>query len=119
MGIQTQTDLLSQPWVGASWEGWVIHQILFSLKARGEPFEAYFLRTNDGYELDLVLVFTKGCWAFESKLSTAPGHEDLKRLNKAADLIGADQRILISRTLQTVRNRSIVSANLARCLEFL
>lgn len=119
MGIRNQTDLLSQPWVGASWEGWVIHQILFSLKARGEPFEAYFLRTNDGYELDLVLLFAKGCWAFEIKLSTAPGPEDLKRLNGAADLIGADRRILISRTSQTVKTRSAVSANLAHCLEFL
>ncbi len=98
MGVTSQGDLLTQPWVGASWEGWVVHQILFFLKSKGEPFEAYYLRTSDGYELDLVLLFSKGCWAFEIKLTTAPGPADFRRLTAAAELIKADKRILVSRT---------------------
>ncbi|MBI3333675.1 MAG: ATP-binding protein [Candidatus Omnitrophica bacterium] len=119
MGVTTPEALLSQPWVGASWEGWVIHQILFYLKARGEPFEAYYLRTGDGYELDLILFFSKGCWAFEIKLSTSPDPRDLKRLNTAADFIKADKRLLISKTKQTIQSKSSISTHLAGCIELL
>jgi len=119
MGVTTPESLLSQPWVGASWEGWVIHQILLTLKARGESFEAYYLRTSDGYELDLILFFQKGCWAFEIKLSTSPDQRDMKRLNIAADLIKADKRFLISQTKQTIQNRSSVSTHLADCVRLL
>lgn len=119
MNVTTLETLLSQPWVGASWEGWVIHQILFTLKARGESFEAYHLRTSDGYELDLILFFSKGCWAFEIKLSTSPDQRDLERLNIAADLIQADKRLLVSKTKQTVRGKSSISTHLAGCMGLL
>lgn len=119
MGVTSREDLLSQPWVGASWEGWVIHQILFHLRARGEPFEAYHLRTNDGYELDLILVFSKGCWAFEIKLSSAPNTDDFRKLGASADLIRADKRILLSRSPRTFQNKSGMTTHLAHCLEIL
>ncbi len=35
-------DLLAQPWVGASWEGFVIEQILSARAARGESSDAHF-----------------------------------------------------------------------------
>ena len=119
MGITTSEALLSQPWVGASWEGWVIHQILFTLKARGEPFEAYHLRTSDGYELDLVLLSPKGCWAFEIKLTAAPDLTDFERLHRAADLIKADKRFLISKTRQTIQSKSGISTHLVDCIKLL
>ena len=37
-------------------------------------------------------------WAFEIKLTSTPGKEDLDRLNKTADMINADKRVLLSRT---------------------
>ncbi|MCD4804894.1 MAG: hypothetical protein K8R07_04375 [Desulfobacterales bacterium] len=37
-------------------------------------------------------------WAFEIKLISIPGKEDLDRLNKTADMINADKRVLLSRT---------------------
>ncbi len=119
MNVATPEALLSQPWVGASWEGWVMHQILFTLKAQGESFEAYHLRTSDGCELDLILLFPKGCWAFEIKLSTSPDQRDLERLNIAADLIQADKRLLVSKTKQTIQNKSSISTHLAGCIELL
>ena len=117
MGAASPDALLSQPWVGASWEGWVIHQILFALSARGKPFEAYHLRTSDGYELDLILLLPKGYWAFEIKLTTSPDQRDLARLNTAADLIKADKRVLISKTRRTVQSKSSISTHLADCIE--
>lgn len=52
-GISPQENLPVHPLAGASWEGYVIAQILGILPANMEP---YFYRTADGTECDLVLV---------------------------------------------------------------
>lgn len=52
-GISRPDDLPVHPLAGASWEGYVISQILALLPAGIEPF---FYRTADGTECDLVLV---------------------------------------------------------------
>lgn len=58
--IQWQLEylaLLAQPWVGASWKGFVIEQAIGTLSTRGIPFEAFYLRTSDKHEIDLILNF--------------------------------------------------------------
>jgi len=113
LGVLTIDDLLVQPWVGASWEGWVIEQILICLNARGLSFDGpYFLRTTDGHELDLVFRLYGATYAVEIKLSSAPGTDDMKRLRKAAEMIGANRQILISRTVNPVENEAVMSTNL-------
>ena len=92
--------LLAQPWVGASWEGYVIEQALGVLSAEGRTYDAYYFRTSDQYELDLVLDFGKEVWAVEIKLTSSPGPEDMARLDKTADLIKAARRFLVSQTRQ-------------------
>jgi predicted AAA+ superfamily ATPase len=52
LGIRTMDDLLCHPKCGASWEGYVIEEII---KLSG-PDEAYFWGTHGGAELDLLLV---------------------------------------------------------------
>jgi predicted AAA+ superfamily ATPase len=42
LNVSNLEELMSQPWVGLSWEGWVIEQIFTSLRNRGEDFEPYF-----------------------------------------------------------------------------
>ena len=119
LGAGTTDDLLAQPWVGASWEGFVIEQILGVLGQTGQSVEPYFFRTSDQYEIDLVLDFGRHLWAIEIKLSANPSPADLARLNLAADLIKADKRILISRTPQTVDHNRQVSCNLPWFLQLL
>lgn len=51
-GIPGEEDLLGHPILGASWEGWVIEQILGRLPL---GWRASFFRTQAGAELDLVL----------------------------------------------------------------
>jgi predicted AAA+ superfamily ATPase len=51
--------------VGASWEGFVIEQVLNRLRAAGERFEAFHLRTSDQNEVDLLLEFSRERWAIE------------------------------------------------------
>ena len=115
--ISSMETLLAQPWVGASWEGWCINQILATLKTRGENFDAYYFRTTDGHEIDLVLKFSKGLWAFEFKLTSSPGLEDMNRLNIASDMIRADRRLLISKSKKTEKGSEFISTNIQQCLK--
>ena len=108
---------MNQPWVGSDWEGFVIEQILGTLGLSQASFTPFFLRTNDRYEIDLILDFGRELWAIEIKLTTSPSLSDMQRLNKTADLIGARKRILLSRTKQIVENEHTLSCNLAGLLK--
>jgi len=44
LGIQNENDLLSAPWVGTSWEGFVIEQVINALKLKDIPFSPYYFR---------------------------------------------------------------------------
>lgn len=112
LGVREMADLLVQPWVGTSWEGWVIEQILICLRIHNIDYEAYYFRTRDGFELDLVLRLFGKLWAFEIKLSSAPDKMDLDRLIKTAHLIKADRRVLISRTKEEIKGPLGISTNL-------
>ncbi len=96
-GVRTFHELLHQPWVGSSWEGFVIQQVLGTLAALGVPVEPSFFRTSDGVEIDLVFKLGSQVWAVEVKLSSRPSPDDFDRLNRAADLAGADCRYLVAR----------------------
>jgi hypothetical protein len=112
-------NLIAQPWVGHSWEGWVIEQILANLQSRGLPHEAYFLRTSDGHEIDLVLIIDGVLWAFEIKLSAHVDRKDLERLNKAGNLIGAKRKVLLSRSEEHIESKDIYATNLKRVIPIL
>lgn len=53
LGIESMDQLLGNPKLGSSWEGFVIEQIIPMLPSNCHH---YFYRTHDGAELDLVLV---------------------------------------------------------------
>ncbi len=111
--------LLMQPWVGASWEGYVIEQVLGELSSRGHSFTAYYFRTADQYELDLVLDFGKDIWAIEVKLTSSPSTDDIARLNETADIIKASRRFLLSRTKNPAGNNYCLSCDLPDFLNHL
>ena len=112
LGITSMDDLLSQPWVGFSWEGFVIQQALACLDSTGIGYTPYFLRTSDQHEIDLLLDLGSELWACEIKLSSNPDSDAMTRLNRVADLVGAKQRIIISRTTRSFANESNASLNL-------
>lgn len=99
---RTDDDLFGQPWVGASWEGFVIEQILAVRRTRGERFEPFFFRTHDGQEVDLVLDFGRQREAIEVKLTSGPTPEDLQRLGKAAAMVKATRQVLLCRVQESV-----------------
>lgn len=95
-------DLLAQPWAGASWEGFVIEQILTPRAARGESHDACFFRSHDGYEADLVIETGRVREVIEIKLTSGPTPEDLTRLARVGDLIGATRVVLLCRVRESV-----------------
>lgn len=68
--LDSQEDLLKHPLRGAIWEGFALEQIIQYFKL--DPEEAFFWRTQNGAELDL-LVFKHGKrYGFEFKFGDAP-----------------------------------------------
>ncbi|MDY7009914.1 MAG: ATP-binding protein [Planctomycetota bacterium] len=119
LNVPDWRSLLAQPWVGASWEGFVIEQALGELSSRGRSFDAYYFRTSDQHELDLVLDFGKELWAVEVKLSSSPTPDDMRRLDKTADMIDASRRFLVSQTRRLSGNERRTSCNLTSFLKHL
>ncbi|MFH0725540.1 MAG: ATP-binding protein [Pseudomonadota bacterium] len=66
--IETYDYLLANLVAGASWEGFVIENII----AQYDRWKPSFLRTSNGAEIDLVLERAGQCRIFECKLSKAP-----------------------------------------------
>ena len=112
LGANTEESLLAQPWVGASWEGFVIEQILGLFEQRGDKPGAFHFRTSDQREIDLVLDFGSKLWAVEIKLTALPSPADFEKLNRHADLVKADRRFLISRMRSRVSNGRVTSCDL-------
>ncbi len=68
LGISTHRDLEHHPKVGASWEGYVVEEVL---KA-SNPEQAYFWATHNGAELDLLLFKQGRRLGVECKRADAP-----------------------------------------------
>lgn len=73
LAIGDKNTLLSHPVVGASWEGFVIENLLASAS---QSVQAHFYRTSGGAEIDLLLAWPDGrLWAVEIKRSLSPRPE--------------------------------------------
>ncbi len=68
LDIEKYDFLLANPAAGASWEGFVIENII----AEHERYQPSFLRTSNGAEIDLLLERSGQLHLFECKLSKAP-----------------------------------------------
>jgi hypothetical protein len=70
LSIGSLSDLEKHPKIGASWEGFVLSEILHHLKI--EPDNAYFWATYTGAELDLLVFIDGKPIGFEIKRTTSP-----------------------------------------------
>jgi predicted AAA+ superfamily ATPase len=67
-GIQSATDLLTNPKLGASWEGFALEEIMQSQ----QPDQAWFYAVHSGSELDLILDIQGKRIGVEFKRADAP-----------------------------------------------
>jgi hypothetical protein len=70
LGIRTTEELERHPKVGASWEGFMLGEVVRRLGA--DPRECYFWATHGGAEIDLLVVRGRRRLGFEFKRTTAP-----------------------------------------------
>jgi hypothetical protein len=119
LGIEDHDGLLNHPAVGASWEGFVIEQVLDWLAVSGHSPEAVLFRASDGTEIDLLFRHRKALWAVEVKLTSAPSEDDFRKLDRAAELIDARRRVLVSQTAESVIGREKSSCTLPELLALL
>lgn len=68
LSINNQRDLFTHPKIGASWEGYVIEEVIAAEHAQ----EAYFWATHQGAEIDLLLKVQGGLRGVECKRTDAP-----------------------------------------------
>ena len=70
LGLSTREAVLSHPKVGASWEGFVVQQIVQLLAAA--PEQCFHWSTHSGAKLDLLVVAGNRRYGFEVKRAEAP-----------------------------------------------
>jgi len=85
LGLGTEKELLSHPKLGASWEGFVIDQVL----AVESHDEAWFWATHQGAEIDLLLRRGDRLLGVECKRADAP--RMTRSLRIARDDLGLDR----------------------------
>jgi predicted AAA+ superfamily ATPase len=68
LGIDTERDLQRHPKVGASWEGYVVEEVI----KKFDPLGAYYWATHSGAELDLLLQVKSRRIGIECKRTDAP-----------------------------------------------
>ena len=70
LGLRSREDVLSHPKVGASWEGFVIGQIMHLMRASQD--QCYHWSTHSGAALDLLVTDGSRRYGFEVKRAEAP-----------------------------------------------
>ncbi len=105
LGIKTESDLLGSPRCGASWEGYVIEEVIHSV----DPDEVYFWATHNDAEIDLVFLKNGRMYGLECKRADAPkmtpsmkiALEDLK-LEHIAVVYPGKQRYALNKKVTVV-----------------
>lgn len=91
LGLASVESVLSHPVAGATWEGFVIEQLI----AAAPQADASFYRTAHGAEADLVMGLRNGeTWVIEIKRSSAPTVS--KGFHLAATDVGATRKLLVA-----------------------
>lgn len=111
LGLKTEVEVLRHPSCGASWEGYVIEEVIHAM----ELDNVYYWATHQGAEIDLV--FTKGgrMYGIEVKRADAPtmtpsmriALEDLK-LERIAVIYPGNKRYSLHKKIDVVPFETIM-----------
>ncbi|MBL8754089.1 MAG: ATP-binding protein [Planctomycetes bacterium] len=89
--VRNRDELLGNPRVGASWEGFLLQQVRDHLGAL--PEECFFWATHSGVELDLLVVRGKRRLGFEFKHTSQPA--PTKSMRVAIDDLKLDRLVVV------------------------
>jgi predicted AAA+ superfamily ATPase len=115
LNLPTKRDIEGHPKLGASWEGFIIDQLVQQLGV--SPEETYHWRTHQGAELDLLVVRGGLRLGFEVKRTVAPtltpsmrsAMHDLK-LKSLTVVHAGEQTFPLSKQVQAVAFRDLLNA---------
>jgi predicted AAA+ superfamily ATPase len=115
LNLPTKRDIEGHPKLGASWEGFIIDQLVQQLGVY--PEETYHWRTYQGAELDLLVVRGRLRLGFEVKRTVAPAltpsmrsaMQDLK-LRSLTVVHAGDETFPLSQHIQAVAFRDVLKA---------
>ncbi len=113
LGLTGRTDVVSHPKVGASWEGFVIEQIVHLLRA--PPEQCFHWSTHAGAELDLLVLDGARRLGFEVKRAEAP--RMTRSMRSAMETLNLDSLDVVHAGTQRYRLAPGVRALPARDLE--
>ena len=99
LDIETARGLSGHPKVGPSWEGFCIEQVIDRLGA--EPHQCFFWATQQGAELDLLIVKGGRRVGYELKLGSAPILRPSMRI--AVEDLHLDELLVIHRGADAFR----------------
>lgn len=88
-------DLITSPYRGNSFEGYIIEQIHQTINVRGSGWESSYLRTSDQVEVDLILTRSRQIIPIEIKCKLTPSKEDIKSLIKFCNLASIKKAFLV------------------------
>ncbi len=95
LGILTPSGLDTHPARGASWEAFVIDQLLSAFQRALPGSQAFFWRTAQGDEVDLLVEGGARRIPFEIKLHSAPRAEDARGLLRCMNDLGLRRGYLV------------------------
>jgi hypothetical protein len=95
LGILTPQALDTHPGRGPSWEAFVIDQLVAAFQRVRPDSQAFFWRTAQGDEVDLVVETGGRRIPFEIKLHSAPGGEDIRGLLRCIKDLGLRRGYLV------------------------
>lgn len=91
LGLESHSELLRNPKIGASWEGFALEQIIAYHQVRSE--ECYFWGVHSQCELDLMIHDRGKRYGYEIKFSDAP--KLTSSMQQACDALALDSFTVI------------------------
>lgn len=91
LGINTLDDLLAHPKCGASWEGFMLHEVI--RRAGAQRGETFFWGVHTGAELDLLISRGNQRLGFEFKLTRSP--KVTASMRSALEVLGLEQLYVV------------------------
>ena len=112
LGLKTESDVLSYPKCGASWEGYVIEEVIRMV----QPDDVYFWATHNDAEIDLIFLKDGHMYGVECKRADAPAMtpsmrialDDLK-LKRIVVVYPGKQRYLLHEKIEVVPLEAILN----------
>ncbi|WP_419933852.1 ATP-binding protein [Candidatus Palauibacter sp.] len=119
LGLSGRADVVSHPKVGASWEGFVIQQVVQLLRAPAE--QCFHWSTHTGAELDLLVMDGANRYGFEVKRAEAP--KLTRSMRSALETLNLDRLDVVHAGTERYRLapnvRALPAAELAETLDSL